>query len=339
MTGKASVRDVAQAAGVSVGSVSRVLNGNGYASQELRGRVLAAAKALDYEPSFAARHLRTGRSRTVGYLTTDISNPLLAAHFSEVEQHMHAAGYSMLIGTTRNQHHRDRLLVELFETRRLEGIIASLSMESSDPAEDLFAKADLPIVIMDRETASPRDCVLIDHRTGLSLAVRYLKQLGHRRIAFFGPKESIRPGREKLLGYQEGLAEAGLAFDPALVCTLPSMDSSRAAMKQMLALKQPPTAVIALGTRLLSGALYEARKAGLEVPHDLSVIALGTPETLELMYPPPTMLRFNTALSAETAANLMLDRLEGHYAGEARRVVIPMDLMLGESCAPVRPGR
>lgn len=110
-------------------------------------------------------------------------------------------------------------------------------------------------------------------------------------------------------------------------------------MKQMLALKQPPTAVIALGTRLLSGALYEARKAGLEVPHDLSVIALGTPETLELMYPPPTMLRFNTALSAKTAANLMLDRLEGHYAGEARRVVIPMDLMLGESCAPVRPGR
>jgi LacI family transcriptional regulator len=86
MTGKASVRDVAQAAGVSVGSVSRVLNGNGYASQELRSRVLAAVKALDYEPSFAARHLRTGRSRTVGYLTTDISNPLLAAHFSEVEQ-------------------------------------------------------------------------------------------------------------------------------------------------------------------------------------------------------------------------------------------------------------
>ncbi|KDP84758.1 LacI family DNA-binding transcriptional regulator [Cupriavidus basilensis] len=340
MTQRISVRDVAEAAGVSIGSVSRVLNGTGYASQALRARVHAAVEALNYEPSFAARHLRTGRSKTVGYLVSNIGNPLLAAHFSEVEKHMQAAGYSMLVGNTLDQPQRDRELVALFESRRLEGIIAAPSLESADPANSLFSGCGLPVVILDRETPLPMDAVYLDHRSGVKQAMAYLISLGHRRIALFGPGEHIRPGREKLFGYRDGLAEAGLVFDPALVCMSRSaIDSSRTQMAAMLALSAPPTAIIGLGTRLLSGAIYVARKAGLDIPRDLSVIGIGTPETLELMYPPLTTLRFDIERAAEAAAHLMLDRLAGEGVGEPRIVSVPLDLVLGESCAKAAFGQ
>lgn len=334
MTQRVSVRDVAEAAGVSIGSVSRVLNGTGYASAKLRARVLAAVETLGYAPSFAARHLRTGRSRTVGYLVSNIRNPLLAAHFSEVERHMQDAGYSLVVGNTLDQPHRDRELVSLFETRRLEGIIAAPSVESESPAEFLFSSCELPVVILDRETPVPMDAVMLDHRAGVRQSVDYLVSLGHRRIALFGPGEHIRPGREKLLGYQDGLAAASIAYDPGLVfMSRSAVDSSRVQMSAMLALDQPPTAIIALGTRLLSGAVYAARRAGLDIPRDLSVIGIGTPETLELMYPPLTTLRFNIEAAAEAAARLMLDRLEGITESLPRSVSVPLDLVLGESCA------
>jgi len=334
MTRRVSVRDVAEAAGVSIGSVSRVLNGSGYASPDLRARVQAAVEALNYQPSFAARHLRTGRSRTIGYMVSNIRHPLLAAHFSEVEHRMQAAGYSIVVGNTLNQPHRDRALVSLFDSRRLEGIIAAPSEESTDPNDDPFGDCKLPIVIMDRETPVPYDTVRLDHRGGLRQAMRYLVSLGHRRIALLGPGEHIRPGREKLLGYQDGLVDAGLAFDPALVFMSQSpIASSSAQMGAMLALDRPPTALIALGTRLLSGAIYTACKAGFRIPRDLSVIGIGIPETMELMYPPLTLLRVNVEATAEFTARLMLDRLEGLEPSEPRIVDVPLDLVLGESCA------
>ncbi|BDB28350.1 LacI family transcriptional regulator [Cupriavidus sp. TA19] len=334
MTQRVSVRDVAEAAGVSIGSVSRVLNETGYASAALRARVLAAVDKLGYAPSFAAKHLRTGRSHTVGYLVSNIRNPLLAAHFSEVERHLQAAGYSVIVGNTLDQPHRDRELVTLFETRRLEGIIAAPSVESESPADFVFRACGLPVVILDRETPTPMDAVMLDHRAGVRQSVDYLVSLGHRRIALFGPGEHIRPGREKLLGYQDGLQAAGIPYDPALVfMSRSAVDSSRAQMSAMLALKEPPTAMIGLGTRLLSGAIYAARKAGLDIPRDLSVIGIGTPETLELMYPPLTTLRFNIEAAAQAAAQLMLDRLEGVVDVPARQVNLPLDLVLGESCA------
>jgi LacI family transcriptional regulator len=128
MRQRISVRDVAHAAGVAIGSVSRVLNDSGYASPELRRRVLEAVAKLGYEPDFTARHLRTGRSKTIGYLLPNIANPSLAAHLSEVERLTQAAGYSLLVGSSERQT-RDRELVAFFENRRLEGIIASPTFE------------------------------------------------------------------------------------------------------------------------------------------------------------------------------------------------------------------
>ncbi|WP_395346298.1 LacI family DNA-binding transcriptional regulator [Variovorax sp. UC122_21] len=336
MRQRISVRDVAHAAGVAIGSVSRVLNDSGYASPELRRRVLEAVAKLGYEPDFTARHLRTGRSKTIGYLLPNIANPSLAAHLSEVERLTQAAGYSLLVGSSERQT-RDRELVAFFENRRLEGIIASPTFEYPDPEDCPFAQSKLPVVICDRDMGAAFDSVLIDHLRGMRRAVDYLLSLGHRRIALFVSSASLRPGREKLAGYKASLAAAGIAFDERLVFMPNSwIESSSTRMSEMLALDAPPTAIIALGTRMLSGAVHVAHEAGLEIPRDLSVIGIGEASTLELMYPPLTMLRYNFERSAQLAVKLMMDRVADEAPAHPRKLMVDWDLVLGRSCAPAR---
>lgn len=327
------MRDVANAAGVAIGSVSRVLNDSGYASADLRQRVLDAVATLGYEPDFTARHLRTGRSKTIGYLLPNIANPSLAAHLSEVERLTQAAGYSLLVGSSERQS-RDRELIAFFENRRLEGVIASPTFEYPDPADCPFANSKLPVVICDRDMGAPFDSVLIDHKQGMKRAMDYLLSLGHRRVALFVSSANLRPGREKLAGYKASLESAGIPFDDRLVYMPNSwIESSSARMNEMLALDRPPTAIVALGTRMLSGAVHVAHEAGLDVPGDLSVIGIGEASTLELMYPPLTMLRYNYERSAQLTVQLMMERVGGDAPQAPRKLLVEWDLVIGRSCA------
>ena len=340
MTRRISVRDVADEAGVSIGTVSRVLNSSGYASGDVRQRVQQAAARLGYQPDFTARHLRGGRSRTIGYLLPNIANPFLALHLSEVERLAQAAGYSLLVGSSERPE-RDRELVAFFENRRLEGIIASPSNEYADPASSPFAATQLPSVIVDRDLGHGQDSVLVDHYGGILHVMEYLLSLGHRRVALFASGRGMRPGREKVRGYRAALESAGLAYDEQLDHLGDSwLESSRVPMHRMLKHDAPPTAIIAVGTQLLSGAVHVAREAGLDIPGDVSVVGIGAAETLELMYPPVTALRYNFHLSAAAAVKLVLERVEERVEErlpkEPRTVLIQSDLILGRSCARAR---
>ncbi len=333
---RTSVRDVAAAAGASIASVSRVLNGSGYASADLRDRVARAVESTGYTPNFSAKHLRTGRSKAVGLMMSNLGNPFLSTFVGEVERHMQAAGFSLLVASAYDMPSREEELLTLFESRQLEGIIASPSLENVPRKQNPFARCKLPLIIIDRDIDCDADFICQDHRTGVRQAVEYLASLGHRRIALLGPSMAIRPGREKQLGYRDGLEAAGLDFDPALVCMLQSaVDSSRQQMEQMLGLPERPTALIGLGTRILSGALHTARRSGLDIPRDLSIIGIGTDEVFAFMYPPMTILRFNIEQAARATADLMIERLNGDSVPAPRRITVPLDLVIGGTCAAI----
>lgn len=334
MTKRVSVRDVARVAGASISSVSRVLNNSGYASSELRGRVAWAIEQTGYSPSFAARHLRTGRSRAIGFMVSNLANPFLASLVARVEEHLRVAGFALLVASTYDQSAREEELLTLFQNRQLEGVFAAPSAENVPRARDPFARCELPLVILDREISFQADAVFLDHRSAMRQAVEYLIGLGHRRIALLGPNEDIRPGREKLLGYRDGLDAHRLPFDESLVCMLRSaVDSPEQQVSNMLAARSPPTAIIGLGTQILSGALRAVRRSGREIPADLSIIGIGTPDVFALMYPPMTTLRFDLETTASSMTRLMLDRIAGSAPPEARRVRVGLDLVLGETCA------
>ncbi len=338
-TSRVSVRDVAAAAGTSIASVSRVLNKSGYASTALRERVTRAINSTGYTPNFAAKHLRTGRSRAVGVMVSNLANPFLSAFVSEVERRLQIAGFSVLVASTYEIPSKEEALLTLFESRQMEGVIAAPSVEGLPRKRNPFARCKLPLVIVDRDVDCDADFVVQDHRNGVRQAMEYLAALGHRRIALFGPSAAIRPGREKLLGYRDGLEACGLDFDPALVCMLQSaVDSPEHQMMEMLRLTRPPTALIGLGTRILSGALRSARKSGIQIPRDLSVVGIGTNDAFALMYPPMTTLHFNIDQVAQVTANLMLERLGAVTNIPSRTITVPLALVIGESCAaPTAP--
>lgn len=336
MSERISVRDVAAAAGVSVASVSRVLSGNGYASKAARTRVLQAVEQLGYEPNYAARHLRTGRSRTIGYLLANIENPLSAALLSEAERMAQAAGYSLLVGSSQHPP-RDRELVAFFEQRGLEGIIALPNSEYPDARDCPFAGSKLPLVLVDRDLGPAYDSVLTNHHDGMRQAMNYLFTLGHRRIALFCSGDNLYPGRAKLRGYQAALQAAGLPFDPGLVFMPESwLESSRAKTAQLLQTAQPPTALVAVGTQMLSGAIHVVRELGLDIPRDFSIVGYGTMDTLELMYPPATALRYDFRRSAELAVQLVVERITASSSAASRRATVELDLVIRGSCGPCR---
>ncbi len=337
---RVSVHDVAEAAGVTIGSVSRVLNGGRYVSAELRAKVLAAAERLQYQPHAGARSLRMGRSKTIGCMVSEIENPLYAAFVAAVEAQVGQHGYTLLLATSHHSRKREAEILEMFERRGMDGAVVTTSFTWDDERIDPFATSTLPLVMLDRESQLPLDQVHMAHRDGIAQAVRYLHSLGHRRIALFSAGPGLRPTAERVAGYREAHARLGLKVDERLLRlaaapTLSGFDDMRA----LLALAAPPTAVIGLGTRLLSGAMQALRERGLCVPQDISVVAISSPTLLEFADPPLTYVHFNLEQAGRAAAQLLLERLGEGQAQPSRSIVIPMELVVRESCAAsVRAG-
>jgi len=337
---RVSVHDVAQAAGVTIGSVSRVLNGGRYVSAELRAKVLAAADRLQYQPHAGARSLRLGRSKTIGCMVSEIENPLYAAFVAAVEARVVAQGYTLLLATSHHSRQREAEILDMFARRGMDGAVVTTSFTWDGDRPDPFAAATLPLVMLDRDSALPIDQVRMAHRDGIAQAVRYLHSLGHRRIALFSAGPGLRPTDERLAGYREAHARLGMKFDERLLqlASAPTLSGAEA-MRGLLALKAPPTAVIGLGTRLLSGAMQAMREQGLRVPHDISVIAISSPALLEFADPPLTHIHFDFEQAGHASAQLLLERLGDTPGPPPRLVEVPMELVVRESCGPVAAPR
>jgi LacI family transcriptional regulator len=338
-----TIRDVAKAAGVSLSSVSRALNGGKNVSPRIAREVAAAANRLGYQPDFLARSLRTRSTGMVGCLVSDVSNPLNATIVQAAEARLRDAGYMLVVANTANDPQRERSAATEFRSRRLDGIlVAPSSGTNRDTWRDL-ATAGTPVVILDRdpvgEDGDPRwPAVLVDHRDGARAATRYLLGLGHRRIALLTADAQMRPSRERIAGFHEAFAEAGVDPAGAQLCiqTTP-MDFAQGDTLALLRSSGRPTAIVALGTRILAGVLRAARDLRLAVPADLSVLSVGDTDLAAVHIPAITALRWSLDDVGRAAAELLLQRLRGD-AGEAQsRAVLQVDLVLRESCAAPPP--
>jgi LacI family transcriptional regulator len=336
---KATIRDVARTAGVSLGSASRALNGAKNVSARVARDVAAAAEQLGYQPDFLARSLRTRSSEMVGCLVSDIANPLYASIVQAAEARLRDAGLLMVVANTGNDPARERAMVTEFRRRRVDGILFAPGGDGDDKAWRELAAADTPVVILDRDRPAGEGmhwpAVLVDHREGARAATRYLIGLGHRRIALLTPGARMRPGRERIAGFKAAFAEAGLDPDSAEICLQESsMDFAQGDALALLRGERRPTAIIALGTRILAGALRAARDLGLSVPRDLSVLAVGDTDLAAVHTPAITALRWSLEDVGRAAAELLLQRLRGHEGESQSRALLPVDLVLRESCAP-----
>lgn len=334
-TGRASMREVADLAGVAMSSVSRVLSGHPDVSAPMQARVMAAVDQLGYEPDFLAQSLRRGATLSVGFVVGDISNPLIADIACGAESELRQAGYSMLVMNSENDPRMDAAHVRFFESRRVDGLILSLANEQTPETLEALANVDLPFVLIDRELP-PRfrvSAVRGDHRNGTREATEALLDLGHRRIALVtGPLE-IFPVRERIAGLREAVAARGIP-DETIVMTGPllSAEHGETATEALLALGEPPTAIIAGGNQPLVGCLRALIRHGVRPGRDISLVTCDDVPLAELYDPPISVIDRDTVGLGRTAAELLLRHLRGDEG--PRTVILPMVFKLRASCTP-----
>lgn len=328
---RAGMRQVADRASVAMSSVSRVLSGHPDVSTAMRDKVLSAVEDLGYEPNMLAQMLRRGATQTVGFVVADISNPLLAQIALGAEVGLRAAGYAMLLTNSVNEANLDATHIRLLQQRRVDGLLLSVSDETSADTLDALARTTTPSVLIDRDLlpADPPSAVLSDHASGITAAVDHLIGLGHRRIALVAGSPHVRPTRERIDALEEAVERrSGVVAQVRSGAFTESHGA--AATRELLTGRRQPTAIIAGGNQILVGVLGELAARELRIPHDLSVVTCDDVPLAKFFTPTLAMIRRDPYEMGAVAARLMLDRLGG---GPAETVTLPTTFVPAASCA------
>lgn len=334
---RSGMKQVADRAGVAMSSVSRVLSGHPDVSENMRDRVMAAVEELGYEPNMLAQMLRRGLTQTVGFVVGDISNPLLAQIALGAEVALRASGYAMLLTNSVNEANLDATHIRLLQQRRVDGLLVSVSDETNPDTVQALARTTTPSVLIDRDlpTEQPTSAVLSDHAAGITAAVERLVALGHQRIALVAGSPHVRPTRERINALEDALAShpgvAGQVRSGAFTET-----HGRAATRELLGGRRPPTAIIAGGNQILVGVLGELSARKLRIPKDISLVTCDDVPLAKFFTPALAMITRDPYEMGAVAARLLLDRLGG---GDAETVILPTTFAPASSCAapPIPP--
>jgi LacI family transcriptional regulator len=335
---KLTIRDVARKAGVSIGTVSRVLNRKETVRADIRQRVDQAIDTLGYSPNTIAQSMRSRTTQTIGCIIREISIPPLAAFVRAAHDVLHEAGYALLLTNSEGNIERERELLKRLSRRQADGMMLGLYTPSDPKFDDFLLTLNVPIVVVDRDTPGWADAVMADHHYSTQIMTDHLLTLGHRRIAILTGRDDMFPARERLRGYRAAHEAHGAAVDPSLMRTGSVLAKSGfSAMSELLGARDRPTAVIAGGIDMLSGVLKAIRAKGLAIPRDISVVGTGDSSLAELYDPPISVDRWDQGEVGRVAAGLLLDRISGRSAREPRHVVLPTEFVLRQSTA--RPGQ
>jgi DNA-binding LacI/PurR family transcriptional regulator len=328
------MKDVARLAGVSVQTVSVVVNDKATVAPETRNRILAAIEELGYRPQAVARSLRTGTTRTIGLMVADITNPFFARMADAVEDHAHAAGYNLILYNTHSDPEREQTYLQIAAQRWVDGM---LFVTTTDMLRGLRAlqATGIPVVAIDR---IPDDYdgpyVILDNGTTGRLAAKHLLDLGHRDLVHICGPLDLRLSVERLESFEGMVRERGWTPIPHVIGDASwSCESGYQAMRALLTCERRPTAVFAANDRLAIGAMRAIVEAGLRIPEDVSVIGVDDIELAAYQAPPLTTIRQNLRDVATLATRILLDLVRG-TDNRQTKVVFEPELIVRQSTAP-----
>lgn len=326
------IREVAERAGVAISSVSRVLSGHSDVSPEMRELVMTAVNELGYRPNILAAGLRSQKTMSIGYVVSNISNPILADIVTGAESRLRASGYSLLLTNSEGDPALDASNMRLLMQRRIDGVILSLSREDHEPTIAGIRELDVPFVLVDRDPPPGMKIlsVAFDHRAGTAAATRHLIEYGHRNFALIigGPR---RPANQRRLGVEDSLRET----DNAVLHTFDgdfSLDHGIAATRQILSMSPCPTAIVAGGNLLLQGSLRVLREEGIRLGADLSLVGCDDATVAGLYDPQIAIVRRDLRAGGVAAAELLLAAMAGDATPQEK--TLPTEFVARASCAP-----
>lgn len=309
-----SLKDVAALAGVSVKTVSNVVNDYAHVSEQTRAKVRQAIAELGYQPNLTARHLRYGRSGIIALALPELDIPYFSELATVVIGQAEAQSWAVLIEQTEGLRDRELLIASGLRSRTVDGLILSpLALDGEDLAK---LSREMPLVLLgERIGPGAADHVVIDNVAAAREATEHLLSLGRRRVAAIGARAVVGQDTSnlRLAGYTEALRAAGLPLDPDLVIPVPTYHrpAGAEAMAALLALPEPPDAVFCLNDLLALGALRTLLSRGLRVPEDVALVGVDDIEDGRYSTPTLTTIRPDKAQIGSVAVGMLLERING----------------------------
>ncbi len=331
---KATIKDVAKEAQVSIATVSRVINENYYVSPDIEERVRLAIEKTGYIPDSIARSMKSNTTYLIGLLVSDISNQHFTAMARAIEDGIRGRKYNLIVCSTENDEQLEKAYIQALISKKIAGII----LNTTGKNDEFIAKISrsTPISLVYRRIRDNRflgDLVTTNNARGTYDLTRYVLDAGHKRIGIITGFPGLSTSQERFEGCARALAEAGLAVAPEYV--IPGDFTQQAGYKAaelLMGLPAPPTAIVAFNNAMTLGAMKHLRKRGIRVPEDVSVVCYGDIDDIDLMYVQPTYVTQNPRVIGAKAAELMLSRIADGTIGN-REVIFESTLCPGNSVA------
>jgi LacI family transcriptional regulator len=333
----ANIQDVARQAGVSISTVSRVLNRTANVNSEVKKRVEAAMDALAYQPSSAARSLRSNRSRIIGLLISDIQNPFFMGLIRGVEEQALRHEYSLILCNSSESPQREQQYLDVLYAERVAGaIIVPTRAQLGEETVKRFRERGIPIVAVDRRVKDRGiDAILVDSVLGAHEAVAHLIANGYRRIGVITGPKAVTTGRDRLEGYRQALREAGIPLDPALERVGTFDVASGYELADALLDVRPPVDALFVGNNVMTlGALKAIQARNLRVPDDVALVGYDDVPWAELGSISLTTILQPVYELGQAAAQRLFQRLQNPADQTRQEVILTPTLCVRGSSRP-----
>jgi len=333
-----TIKDVAHRVGLSPATVSRVLNKNGYVSEENIRRVQQAAAELGYQPNWMARGLHGKSSNLIGLIVPEVMSLYDNSVIQTIAKELHQHGYGLLLCLNNEDSELDYSYLRHLQEKQVAGIIYTHPLVGDNSAFIRQLAEQIPVIELNRRRVKDAlDAVLADNIQGAYQITKYLLELGHRRIALIMGENKLTTGHNRLHGYRLAFSDAGVAIDPAMMHVGSfSRQHGEAATAALLATEPPVTAILAGSNRILMGVLKVLTERKVAIPEMISVAAFNDTEWLQIWDPPITTVDIDVEEMARMAVELLLQRIATPKAkAKPREYLLGTSLLIRASCKAI----
>ncbi|NVK24567.1 MAG: LacI family DNA-binding transcriptional regulator [Gammaproteobacteria bacterium] len=320
----ATIYEVSELAGVSLATVSRVMNNNGKVSQKTRDKVLDAMSKLGYRPNSSAQSLASNRTNSVGVLIPELKGPFFGQLMAGVEEQLRKANKHVIITAGHSEEHSEKDGIEFLLSRNCDAIIVHVEAVSDDYLIEL-SRGTVPIVIINRYVEAIADkCIYLDNKIGGYLAAKTLLGKGHKNIAYISGPKWKEDSNERIFGHKAALEEAGIEFDEDLLYVGSYVhESGSIGLTELLHKNKKFTALVCSNDEMASGAMSTARKLGYDLPNDLSVIGFDNIIYSSYLFPTLTTINYPVMTMAKMAVDMVLRDVYEHHKLKISNVFSP----------------
>lgn len=329
------MKDVAEAAGVSTATVSRVLNKSADVDPALVARVLSAVERLRYKPNLTARGLRTQSTPVLALIISDIENPFFTSVCRGVEDVASSAGYSVMLCNADGDLAKEQEYISMLSSQNVSGVIISPASYDSTDVTPLIERG-INILTIDRELPIECDAVRINNQLGSRIATQHLLSSGARRVACITGPRFASTARDRLAGYIEALEAAGLVAETELQFYADFKDEGGYhAIGLLLEMEDPPDAIFVTNNRMTTGALHALKEFNISIPDEVSLVGFDDLPWAEIVSPAVTTVRQPTYEMGTAAARKLIERLEGDVSAP-QTIIFDPELIVRASSVKTR---